>query len=87
MIERIDEYPERLAAHVVSAARSHALHRGDYVEAVALSNRALALWREVGDPDAIGLEMASAFAVHAGGDLAADAAPSSRPSSSRGSTA
>ena len=62
MLERTDEYPERLAAQVVSAARSHRTHRGDYVEAVVLSNRALARWREVGDPDAIGREMASAFA-------------------------
>ena len=69
MIERIDEYPVRLAAQVVSAARSYALHRGDHVEAVVLANRALTLWREVGDPDAIGREMAS-FAAHAGGDLA-----------------
>ncbi len=71
MLEHTDEYSGRLAAQVISAARSHAHHRGDHVEAAALANRALALWREVGDPEAIGREMVSSgFVVHLGGDLA-----------------
>ncbi len=71
MLERTDQYPGRLAAQVVSAARSHADHRGDHVDAAVLADRALALWREDGDPDAIGREMvASGFIVHFGGDLA-----------------
>ncbi len=71
MLEHADEYSGRLAAQVISAARSHAHHRGDHLEAAALANRALALWREVGDPEAIGREMVSSgFVDHLGGDLA-----------------
>ena len=89
MLERTDEYPERLAAQVVSAARSLAHHRGDHAEAAVLANRALARWREVGDPEAIGREMVSSgFIAHLGATRTspADGAFSRRQSSLRGST-
>ena len=64
------EYNTRLAAQVVSAARAIAWHRGAHAQTTALAQRALALWREVGDPAGIGKEMVSAGRAAAmGGDL------------------
>jgi predicted ATPase/DNA-binding SARP family transcriptional activator len=53
------DYVPRLAAQVVSAARSIAWHEGLDVEAATLAKRALALWHEVGDFAGIGKEMIS----------------------------
>ena len=58
-LSSMGEYVPRLAAQVVSAARSIAWHEGLDVEAATLAERALALWHELGDPAGIGKEMIS----------------------------
>ena len=58
-LQHLGEYVPRLAAQVVSAARSIAWHEGLEVEAATLAERALALWHQVGDPAGIGKEMIS----------------------------
>ena len=65
------DYQVSLTAQVLSAARALATHRGDPGEAAALAERALASWREVGDPDGIGREMVAIAAIRSeAGDLA-----------------
>ena len=59
VLEHEDEYPERLAAEVVSAARSLAWNRGEFATAATLAPRALRRWRELGDLGAIGIEIVS----------------------------
>jgi predicted ATPase/DNA-binding SARP family transcriptional activator len=58
-LEHENEYPERLAAEVVSAARSLAWNRGEFATADTLARRALRRWRELGDLEAIGSEIVS----------------------------
>jgi len=70
VLERADDYPDRLAAQVVSAARALAWHEGDHAQAMALAQRALALWQRVGDQYAIGREIMSlGRAACSAGDL------------------
>ena len=57
LLEHEDDYPQRIAAHVVSAARTLAWYRGDDETEAQLRKRAWALWRDLGDPEAIGREM------------------------------
>jgi predicted ATPase/DNA-binding SARP family transcriptional activator len=59
VLEHRDEYSGRLAGQVLSAARALARHRGEYVEAAALGERALAVWQELGDPDGVAHELVS----------------------------
>ena len=54
-----DAYTGLLAAQVASAARALAWNRGDHVAAATLTHRALTLWREVGNLEAIGRETVS----------------------------
>ena len=58
-LEHEHEFPGRLAAQVVSAARVIAWHEGDHAQTTSFVERALALWREVGDPVGIGKEIVS----------------------------
>lgn len=70
-LERSDQYSGRLAAEVLSAARSVAWHRGRVAEAGVLAQRALALWREIDEPEAIGYELLNtAPSAQARGDAA-----------------
>jgi predicted ATPase/DNA-binding SARP family transcriptional activator len=57
LLEHEDEYSPRLAAQVVSGARAVAWYRGDDTTEAQLSKRAWKLWRDLGDPEAIGGEM------------------------------
>ena len=52
-----ENYSERLAAQVLSAAATLARQRGDHGKAAVLGSLALARWREVGDAHAIGLAL------------------------------
>jgi predicted ATPase/DNA-binding SARP family transcriptional activator len=66
------ELPASLAAQLLSAARSLAHHSGDHANAAAFTAQALALWRELGDIDAIAREMISVgSAAHSADDPAA----------------
>jgi predicted ATPase/DNA-binding SARP family transcriptional activator len=61
-----------LVAQIFSAARSLARHTGDHASAGAFTGQALALWRELGDIDAIAREMINVgIAAHSAGDPAA----------------
>jgi predicted ATPase/DNA-binding SARP family transcriptional activator len=57
VLQHQDAYSGRLAAQVISAARRLARHQGKESEAAALAARALELWQEIGDPEAIGRAM------------------------------
>ena len=57
LLEHEDEYSQRLAAQVISAARTLAWYRGDDEIEAELSKRAWKLWRDLGDPEAIGREL------------------------------
>ncbi len=50
-LAHLDEYPQSLAAHVIIAARALAWQRGRSEAAVELSERALVIWRELGELD------------------------------------
>jgi predicted ATPase/DNA-binding SARP family transcriptional activator len=70
-LEHEDDYPERLAAQVVSAARALAWHRGEFETMATLAQRALARWRKLGDLEAIGTEIVSSgLAACEAGDAA-----------------
>ena len=57
LLEHENEYPQRIAAQVVSAARTLAWYRGDDETETQLSKRAWKLWNDLGDQEAIGREM------------------------------
>ena len=70
VLEHAHEYPPPLAAQVWSAARALAFNTGDHVKMVTFANRALALWQEIGDTEAIAREMMSpGLAAELAGDL------------------
>ena len=71
VLEHESEYQGRLAAQVATSARILAWHRGHHADGAVLAQRALALWREAGDLDAIGREtIAIGTAACEDGDLA-----------------
>jgi predicted ATPase len=57
VLDHQDVYSGHLAAQVMSAARAVARHRGNTPEAAAFAKGALELWRDVGDPEALGRAM------------------------------
>ena len=54
VLDHQDVYSGHLAAQVMSSARRVARHRGNTTEAAAFARRALQLWRDLGDPEALG---------------------------------
>jgi hypothetical protein len=56
-LQHQDEYSTRLAAQVLTSGHILARHRGDQPEAVLLARRALELWSQLEDPEAIGRSM------------------------------
>lgn len=55
--ERLDRYPLYVQAHVLSAARVLARRRGEYERGEALCEKAVAIYRQLGDSDGICWEL------------------------------
>jgi predicted ATPase/DNA-binding SARP family transcriptional activator len=70
-LAREERYQRPVAAEVLTAGRAIARLRGEYAQAANLARRALALWQEIGDTDAIGRAMVDVgITTHFAGDLA-----------------
>jgi tetratricopeptide (TPR) repeat protein len=70
-LAREDRYQPRVAAEVLTAGRAIARLRGEHAQAANLARRALTLWQEIGDTEAIARAMVDVgITTHFAGDPA-----------------